>query len=169
VREYRFARSTSKYDNFRMRRDPGLTRCLRRLVVSAALLRGLGWQSLMIAAVSARRLPKLTLECAIERGFRFISDLGSDFRNAARRFFERPRRQLEPPAGQIRNGWLGEISGKALHQGGPRNAHLVREIRDRPRMGNAAMQQSEAFPHDGIARSCEPPDLLFGQAGNVAP
>src|SRR5437016_91173 len=36
-------------------------------------------------------------------------------------------------------------------------------------MGSAAMQQSEAFAHDGIARSREPAHLLFGQAGNVAP
>jgi len=31
------------------------------------------------------------------------------------------------------------------------------------------MQQSEAFSHDGIARSPEPPHLLFRQAGNVPP
>src|SRR2546428_9526211 len=49
---------------------------------------------------------------------------------------------------------------------GPRNAHLVREIGDGPRMGSAATQQSEAFGHDGIARSRQPPHLLFGQAGN---
>ena len=123
----------------------------------------------MIAAVSAWRLPKLTLECAIEGRLRFVSDVGGDFRDASRCLFERSRGQLKPPAGQIRHRRLGEISGKALHQSGPRNAHLVREIRDRPRMGNAAVQQAEALPHDGIARSREPSHLLFGQAGNVAP
>ena len=139
-------------DSFQLRRQE-LTRGWRRsVVVSEARLRALGRRSLMLAAVSARRLPKLTLECAIKGRFRFVSDVGGDFRDASRCPFERSRRQLKPPAGQIRHGRLGEISGKALHQSGPRNAHLVREIRDRPRMGDAAMQQAEAFSHDGIAR-----------------
>ena len=37
----------------------------------------------MIAAVSAWRLTELTLECAIEGGFRFISDVAGNFRNAS--------------------------------------------------------------------------------------
>src|SRR5713226_10134731 len=36
-------------------------------------------------------------------------------------------------------------------------------------MGSAAVQQSEAFPDDRIARSREPSHLLFRQAGDVAP
>ena len=39
----------------------------------------------MIAAVAARRLPKLTLECPIESSFGFVSDIGGDFRHAPRR------------------------------------------------------------------------------------
>lgn len=79
----------------------------------------LGGRTLMIAAVSARRLSKLTLECAIEGRLRFVPDVGCDFRDAPRCLFERPRGQLKPPAGQIRHGWLGEVPGKALHQSGP--------------------------------------------------
>src|SRR5438105_1058242 len=75
----------------------------------------LGGRTLMIAAVSARRVSKLTLECAIEGSLRFISDVGGDFCDAPRCLFERPRCQLKPPAGQIRHGWLGDIAGKALH------------------------------------------------------
>src|SRR6187397_2852369 len=36
-------------------------------------------------------------------------------------------------------------------------------------MGNAAMQQAETFPHDGIARSSEPAHLLFRQSVDIAP
>jgi len=39
----------------------------------------------------ARRLPELTLECAIESRFRLVSDVGGDFRDASRCPFERPR------------------------------------------------------------------------------
>jgi len=123
----------------------------------------------VIDAVSAWGLPKRALECTIEGRFRFVSDVGGDFRDASRSPFERSRRHVKPPAGQIGHRRLGEIAGKALHKGGPRNAHLVGKIRDGPGMGNAAMQQSEAFPHDGIARSRKPSGLLFGQAGHVAP
>src|SRR5438874_4285397 len=123
----------------------------------------------MIAAVLAWRLPKLTLEGAIESRFRFVSDISGYLRDAPRRPFERSSGQLKPPARQIRDGRLGKISGKALHQGGPRNAYLIREVRDRPRIGKAAMHQSQAFPHYGIARSREPPHLLLGQAGDVSP
>ena len=35
-------------------------------------------------------------------------------------------------------------------------------------MGNAAVQQTEAFAHDGVARSREPTHLMFGQAGHVS-
>jgi hypothetical protein len=34
-------------------------------------------------------------------------------------------------------------------------------------MGDAAMHQAQAFPHDRIASPREPTLLLFGQAGNV--
>src|SRR5438132_4792528 len=98
----------------------------------------------MLGPVSARRLPKFTLEGTIESCFGFVSDVGGDFRDTPRGPFERPRGQLKPPAGQVRHRRLGEISGKALHESGTRNAHLVRQIRDCPRMGNAAMKQSEA-------------------------
>jgi SAM-dependent methyltransferase len=98
----------------------------------------------VIDAVSARGLPKRALECAIEGRFRFISDLGGDFRDASRSPFERSRRHVKPPARQIRHGRLGEIAGKAFHKGGSGNAHFVGEIRDGPWMGNAAMQQCEA-------------------------
>jgi len=123
----------------------------------------------MIAAVSAWRLPKLTFKCAIESRFRFVSDVGGDFSDTSRCPFERSRGQLKPPAGQICHRWLGEISRKALHESGPRDAYLVREIRDRPGMGNAAVEQGEAFSYDGIARSREPPHLLLRQPANVAP
>ena len=53
--------------------------------VFANLLAG---RALMIAPVSAWRLPKLTFECAIEGSFRFVSDVGGDFRNASRCPFE---------------------------------------------------------------------------------
>jgi len=43
----------------------------------------------MIAAVLAWRLPKFTLECAIEGCFRFVSDVGGYFRDASRCPFER--------------------------------------------------------------------------------
>jgi len=104
-----------------------------------------GGRGFTIATVSAGRLAKLALECPIEGRFRFVSDVGGDFRDAARGLFERSRRQLKPPAGQVCHGRLGEIFGKALHQSGARKSHLLGEIRDRPRMGNAAMQQAQAF------------------------
>ena len=123
----------------------------------------------MLAAMLAGRLPEFTLERAIEGRLRLVSDFGGDFRDAPGRIFERPRGQLKPPARQVCHGRLGEISGKALHQGGSGNAHLACQIRDGPGMANAAMKQSEAFPHDRIARSRQPPHLLFWQVGNVAP
>jgi hypothetical protein len=42
----------------------------------------------MIGAVLAGRLPKLTLECAIEGCFRLVSDVGGYFRDASRCTFE---------------------------------------------------------------------------------
>jgi len=42
----------------------------------------------MLAAVSAWGLSKLTLECAIEGSFGFVSDISGDFRNASRCPFE---------------------------------------------------------------------------------
>jgi hypothetical protein len=42
----------------------------------------------MIVAVPAWRLPKLTLECAIEGSFRFVPDVGGNFGNASRSLFE---------------------------------------------------------------------------------
>ena len=47
-----------------------------------------GGQTLMIAAVSARRLPKLSLEGAIESGLGFVSDVSGDFRDAPGCLFE---------------------------------------------------------------------------------
>jgi hypothetical protein len=120
----------------------------------------------MTDPVSAGRLSKLALKCAIEGSLRFVSDVGGDLRDAPRCTFERPRRQVKPPPSQIRHGWLGEVSSKVLNQRGPGNAHLKRQIRDRPRMGNAAVKQPEAFPHDRIARSGQPSGL---EARNVAP
>ena len=87
----------------------------------------LGVQTPMIAAVPAWRLSKLTLECAIEGSFRFVSDVGGDFRNASRCHFEYSRGQVKPPAGQVSHGRLGKIAGKALDESGPRNADLIRE------------------------------------------
>ena len=95
----------------------------------------------MLAAVSAWRLPELPLECAIEGSFRFVSDLGGDFCDAPRSPLERSSGHLKPPAGQVRHRWLGEIACEALHQGGPRNAYLIDEALNCPRMGNAAVQQ----------------------------
>ena len=43
----------------------------------------------MVAAVSAWRLPKLTLERAIEGRLRFVPDVGGDVRYASRCLFER--------------------------------------------------------------------------------
>jgi hypothetical protein len=37
----------------------------------------------MIATVSAWGSPELAFECAIESRFRFVSDLGGDFRDAS--------------------------------------------------------------------------------------
>jgi hypothetical protein len=45
----------------------------------------------VVVSVSAGRLPELTLECAIESCFRFVSDVGGDVRDASRRPFERSR------------------------------------------------------------------------------
>ena len=69
------------------------------LVESAARLRALGRQRLMVAAVSPRGLSELPLECAIEGRFGFVADVGGDFRDAARCVFKRPCAQLKPPAG----------------------------------------------------------------------
>ena len=41
----------------------------------------LGGQTRMIDALSARRLPKLWLKCAIEGGLGFVSDVSGDFRD----------------------------------------------------------------------------------------
>jgi hypothetical protein len=99
-------------------------------------------QALMVAAVSAWRSPKLTFECAIEGSFRLVSDIGGNVRDPARCLLEPLGGQLKPPSRQICHRWLGEVSGKALHESGPRDAHLIRKSRYRPRMGNAAMEQS---------------------------
>ena len=120
-----------------------------------------GGYAFIVAAVSAWRLSELTLEGAIEGRLRIISHLGGDFRDPARGLFQRSRRHLKPPASQIRHGRLGEIPSEALHQGGPRNTHLIRETRDGPGVGNAVVKQSETFPYDGIARSREPAGLLL--------
>ena len=55
------------------------------LTIVLAVLSG---RTPVIAAVSAWRLPKLALECAIEGSFRFVSDVSGDFRNASRCPFE---------------------------------------------------------------------------------
>src|SRR5579883_1606137 len=122
----------------------------------------------LLEAVAARRIPKLTFESATEGRFRLVSHFSRNFGNAARRILQRARTQVKPPASQIRHGRLGKVPGKTLDESSPGNAHLVRQIRDRPRMGNAAVQQSEAFADDGIARAGEPPGLLFRQPGHIA-
>src|SRR3954464_2793369 len=110
----------------------------------------------MLEAIAAGRLSKLTFECAVEGRFRLVSYFAGDFRHTARRILKRPRGQVKPPASQIRHGWLGKVPGKTLDESSPWNAHFLRQIRNRPRMGETAVQQSEALPHDRIARSREP-------------
>ena len=56
-------------------------------------------RTLMIAAVSAWRLPKLPLECAIEGSLRFVSDLGGDLRHAARRSSRAIEQPIEAASG----------------------------------------------------------------------
>ena len=117
------------------------------------LLAVLNGRALLIAAVPAWRLPELAFECTTEGRFRFVPDVSGNIRDASRRSLERSGSQLKPPSGEIGHGWLGEISGEAVHQSRSRNAHFVREVRDRPGMGDAAMQESETSPDDRIARA----------------
>src|SRR5205809_1102742 len=119
-------------------------------------------RTIMVASIFPRRLPKFALECTIEGCLRLISDFSGDFGNASWRTLKRPRCQLKSPARQICHGWFGEISRKAFDQGGPGNAYFLRKVGDCPRMGNAAVEQSEASPDDGIACAREPSRLLLG-------
>src|SRR3954451_12551406 len=93
-------------------------------------------RTIMVASILPGRLPKFALECTIEGCLRLISDFPGDFGNASWRTLKRPSGQWKPPARQIRQGWFGEISGKALDQGRPGNAYLVRQVGDCPRMGH---------------------------------
>jgi hypothetical protein len=106
----------------------------------------------MIAPISPGRLTKLALECAIEGRFGFVSYVGGDVRGTSRCLFERSCGNLKSPTRQVRHRRLRKISSETLHQSGPRNSHFVREIRDRPWVRKAAVEQSEAFPHNRIAR-----------------
>ena len=96
----------------------------------------------MVAAVSTRGPSELPFEGSVESSFGLISDIARNFRDASRCLFKRPRGQLQPPARQVRHRWFREIAGEPLHQSGPRNANFIRETRDRPRMGDAAMHQT---------------------------
>src|SRR5215813_6063738 len=125
--------------------------------------------ALTMAAVAPRRLSELPLECAIERRFRLIPDIRRNVRYASRCLFQRSCRHLKPPACQVRHRRLRKISGEALHQSGARDAHFVRQNRDRPLVSDAAVKQCEALPHDRIACSREPARLLLRQSADVAP
>ena len=80
-------------------RSPNLNAYAERFVVPAVFSSVLGWQRSMIAAVSARRLPKLPLECAIEGSLRFVSDLGGNFRHTPRGSFQAIVRPIEASSG----------------------------------------------------------------------
>src|ERR1700751_2414499 len=128
--------------------------------------RRLGGRTLVIIAVLARRAPILALERPIEGRLRFVSDIGGDVRDTSRCLFERPCGHLKSPTRQVRHWRLRQISSEPLHESRPRNSHFVCEIGDRPRLGNAAVEQSKALPHEGIARSREPACLLLRQSGS---
>lgn len=56
-----------------------------------------GWERPLIAAVSARRLPKLPLECSIKGSLRFVSDVGGNLRDASRGPLKRSSGHLKAP------------------------------------------------------------------------
>ena len=70
----------------------------------------------MIAAVLTRRPSELALESPVESCFRFIPDVAGDFRDTSRCLFQGSRRQLKPPARQVRHRWFRKISSEPLHQ-----------------------------------------------------
>ena len=73
------------------------------------------------------------------------------------------RRRIVASASQTYQGYAESRGGLRLPdvRGFSDEAHLFGEVRDGPRVGNTAMQQSEAPAHYRIARPREPSILLF--------
>ena len=112
--------------------------------------------------------PKLTFEGAVKGRLRLIADFSSDLRNATARGLEHLRAELKPPACQVGNGGFREITPETLGQYGARNAHLVRERRNRPRMRWLAMQQGQGFPDFRVTDAGQPPGLFRRKQRDIA-
>src|SRR5690348_14046498 len=123
------------------------------------LARSRGRRVFPIAPVPAGRLAELALERAVEGCFGFVSHIGGNLGDTSGRLFERPRGNLKSPTRQVRHRGLGKISSETVHQGGTRNSHLGGQIRDGPRVSNAAVKQGQALAYDRIAGSREPARL----------
>ena len=102
-----------------------------------------------LAAESGRREAEFTFEGAVKGRLRLIADLSSDLRNAAARGFEHLRAELKPPACEVGNGGLREITPETLGQHGTRNSDLVASDGNRPRMGRLRCSRAKAFPTSG--------------------
>src|SRR5262249_58705113 len=76
--------------------------------------------------------------------------------------------KLKPPACEVTDGGLREITLETLGQDRPRGSYLVRECGNRPRMGRLAMQEGQGFPDFRVADASEPPGLFRRELRDVA-
>ena len=99
-----------------------------------------GLRSMSLAPGSRRHTYEF-LERAVECGFGFVANLGAGMRKACA-LFDQPRSKLKPPARHVlhrRNfNELGEPSGK----GGAREADLLCQPVEGPRLGRPSMDQA---------------------------
>src|SRR4029077_420708 len=107
-------------------------------------------------------------EGAVKGGLRLIADFSGDLCDTIARGCEQLRAELKPPASEIRNGGLREITPEPLGQYGTRNPYFVRKCVNRPRMGRLAMQQSQGFSDFRIADPGQPTVVLWREQRHIA-
>src|SRR4029077_1397000 len=107
-------------------------------------------------------------EGAVKGGLRLIADFSGDLCDTIARGCEQLRAELKPPACEVSNGGLREITPEPLGQYGTRNSYLVRECGNRPRMGRLAMQKGQGFPDFRVADAGQPPGLFQWEQRDVA-
>lgn len=85
----------------------------------------------------------LAFERSIERGFRFVADIGRDLRHAVARGGECAGAHLESPSRQICHGRLPQDVPEAFGEHCPRQAGLTRQLGNCPRVGVSMVKKSQ--------------------------
>jgi hypothetical protein len=105
-----------------------------------------------------RRLTNELLERAAERRFRFITNGAGDDGHVAT-VQQQAGGNLHPPQRQILHRGVANHLRESLREDRPRDAHVARELLDRPRLARLRVQRGQSLSDDRVAQSREPTRL----------